>query len=276
MDTSTQQKLLSLEHTINDVISSERSDYYKNLYSEISGDHIDIRSVADIERVPKTNWESIATCPLNERLYIDKKLFVKTVYKDEMPVLFARTTDDIAAEDFGASGERPLVALDSSHESIEKSLWFYENNILPLIRSADLTITAMIAAKYEIDAIVADTKTLAELLPTLKQNYDVSHVHSIVVIDTAFDLLFLKKQFPLATIRLVMALPETGSLATQCPESMDKPLFHPNKTTFIEKNADLTVSRLIALPTPIIRYETGIAINIVDHACACQSELTFH
>lgn len=90
--------------------------------------------------------------------------FVKVSYRDDAPVLVARTKKDIAAAAFGdLSYERPLVFFESAQESVEKGLWLYSKNILPLVAEDNLELTCMAACRYGIDAIVGDAASLLKV-----------------------------------------------------------------------------------------------------------------
>lgn len=87
-------------------------------------------------------------------------VFTKIVRSDVGPTLFGRTIEDMKMESWGVQSARPLVYLANAHEAVEKSLWCYLNNMVPLIGERDPDLTARLAAMYGIDSIIADVPSL--------------------------------------------------------------------------------------------------------------------
>lgn len=122
-----------------------------------------------------------------------------------------RSFDAIAREPFALPSERPLVMFENPHESLEKSLHCYLNGMTPLIAEKNLEVTLAAAAKYEIDALVCDSASLAKLHPFLSTRR--IPLSSISVIDSASDLEALKPFGRFAeTLRLVRVDRETGAV----------------------------------------------------------------
>ena len=142
----------------------------------------------------------------------EKPLFMKIEYRDGTPHLLGRTREDISAENYGSAAyKRPLVMFQSVQDSIEKSLWHYERNILPLIAEDNLELTCMAAAAFRIDAIVGDAASLSRLSGVLNAYLDTRRIRQSTVIDVEISRPFLatlKKEFPQATcIAILKPLP---------------------------------------------------------------------
>lgn len=223
------------------------------------------------ENLPSLTRTTYAQTPFFTRLYRTHGLLTKVAYDGDTPFLIGRHLEDIASESYGALGDRPLVACSSTHESLEKSLWCYTHNILPLIKNDDPDITAMLAKRYEADTLITDTATLTALLPALARHYELARFRHLSVIDTAFNLPLLEKMFPEADYSLVLALPETGSLALACPARRKdgQVVFHAAPHRRLELGSELTITDDRLLPTPLIRYRTGIRIRPLQEGCLC-------
>lgn len=263
--------LYSLDMSIAEtILESSVSDFYRTtVWNNPSG--------APYERLPPLTRETYAQTPFLTRLYRTHGLLTKVAYEGGKPFLIGRHLEDIAGESFGTLGERPLIAFGSTHESLEKSLWCYARNILPLITNDDPDITAMLAKRYEADTLITDTATLATLLPALARHYELARFRRVSVIDTSFNLPLLEKMFPEAELSLVLGLPETGSIALSCPAALKEKLivFHAAPHRTIEHNDALTVTDARLLPTPLIRYRPGIAVRFLKAPCACSAHEGF-
>ena len=99
------------------------------------------------------------------------------------PYLVPRRLQDIAGETFGIRCERPLVLFTDPQEAVEKSLWFYARNILPLIGEPNnLAVTAFAAQRYGVDAIVGQLPLVTTFLSRLGGEYDLQRIASITLI----------------------------------------------------------------------------------------------
>jgi hypothetical protein len=234
---------------------------------------------------PETPHEKLLPCtraqyaavPFLARLYRTEGLLTKVAYEGEKPFLIGRHLEDIASESYGALGDRPLVAFSSTHEGLEKSLWCYTRNILPLITNDDPDITGMLAKRYEVDTLITDTATLSILLPALARHYALARFRRVSIIDHTFNLPLLKKMFPEAALSLILGLPETGSIASACPEALARGelSFHAAPHRTLERDNTLTFTDDRLLPTPLIRYQPGIAIRFLSPSCGCGANETF-
>ncbi|MDP3726112.1 MAG: hypothetical protein Q8R36_02855 [bacterium] len=263
-----------LKQLLTTVYDSPLSAFYRNHFKKHNFSPVQFQTLSDIEKIPILNWKLLSTTPLLERIYTKEPYLTKIIYKNDRSFLVGRTLADIALEDYGLSCTRPLMLFSTSHEGVEKGLWFFEHNILPAINEENLELTAMIAAKYEIDGIVAEMELLKQFLPRLQKNgYNFSRISNIKIIDTSFDISFLKTHFPSKNFKIILGLPETGAFAKACPKSFDHEIivFHPNEMSILEFNETILVTRLLTLPTPIIRYQTNIFAEIQkQYICTCE------
>lgn len=272
------QKSAELRRLTRGIYNSKESRFYKDLWGNVSF----LNGELNFSSLPATSAKDIIKPKFNDRIYIKKGLFVKIVYSDNIPFLLARTKADISREDYGEIRyERPLVFFESSHESIEKGLWLYSKNTLPLVAEDNLDITLMAAGRYGIDSVVGDALSLKKMFMGGSQYFDHKKIKNVTVIDSRFEenlSNFLTSAFAGAKLQLILASPETGPLAKLCKENTSKQsVFHPVDNTIIEVCGDdkLVATRLILLPTPIIRYETGIKIKMCDKNCSCENGLSF-
>ncbi len=255
------------EHTLKKmqkmVLSHPTGMLYKNLW--------DGTLPNSLKDTPILTWETLIKCPFKKRIYTDESLIVHIVYRDSDACLIGRTATDMHYELYGSNtSTRPLVALYYRHHAIEKSFWFYERNILPLIALDTSDATLSIARMYDIDAMVLDERSVAEYLPHSKTFPKLKHVH---VIGIHFDAQKLLAHVSQNMLTLVLALPETGTIALSCPEALkeNKVFFHPAKNSLLEHGDSLIVTRTIILPTPIIRYDTEIKTTLEKNTCSCKN-----
>ena len=132
---------------------------------------------------------------------------MKVVYEGDVPRLLARTRKDIEEADCGRiMYQRPLVFFGSAQESVEKGLWLYTKNILPLIAEEHVDITCMAAVRYGIDAIVGDFESLRKIAVAIPRYPDLAKVAHIIVVGKHGepDLECLKQAFPAATLHLIL------------------------------------------------------------------------
>ena len=136
-----------------------------------------------------------------------ERAFMKVVYEGDVPRLLARTRKDIEEADCGRiMYQRPLVFFGSAQESVEKGLWLYTKNILPLIAEEHVDITCMAAARYGIDAILGDIASLKKMEEAVSRYPDLAKVAYLVVADMRDEpgcSKFLKQAFPAATLQRI-------------------------------------------------------------------------
>ena len=271
------RKLERLYDFIEAIYHSKESSFYKSVWGNVNPKDGRI----DYYSLPTIDVKHIIQHEFDKRLYVKNGLFVKVVYGNDIPFLIAVTKDSIGQESYGGIlCQRPLVSFENSHESIEKGLWFYGKNIMPLAAEDNLYITLMVAERYGVDSIVGDTESIKKLLSKAERYIDGKKIISIALVDFCFDADCngsLRKYFPNAKITLVFSLSETGSLGLACEEKADGQTFHPSENTLIEtdEHGYLVATQLIMRPTPIIKYRTRIKIKMEKKSCFCGSELSF-
>jgi hypothetical protein len=153
-----------------------------------------------------------------------------------------------------------MVYLSDPHEAIEKSMWCYENNMLPLIGEKDPDIAMFAAEKYQIDSLITDTAALTKLLPYLQKRAEI--LESISILGDVFPIeTLLPYQAYARKVRLVQTLPETGAFG-EAPLELSL-RFHPLPGCKVEVDAGvLVVTKLRSLVTPVIKYRTAILAEV--------------
>ncbi len=205
------------------------------------------------EELPTVSRDELITTPLSERRYKDETSLVKIVHDGERAFLSEWSFDDIAAESWGAGSEqRPMVYISDPYEAIEKSMWCYEHNILPLLPGLDPDIAAYAAGVYRIDSLITDAAALVRLEPYLRSRTE--QLETMTIIGPSFDLTALVPYAAFAKkTRLVLALPEIGAIAQS--ELSDPRHLGPLPDVVVEKiDGAVAVTKLRLLVTPIIRY----------------------
>ncbi len=236
----------SISAFVDDVMKSGMSGFYREIWGR----------VANFDELPLVSRNDFLKVPLSKRRYKDEKALVKIVHTPEGPFLSEWSFDDIGQEPWGVPSKRPMVYLEDSHEALEKSMWCYENNMVPLIGERDADIAMFAAGKYRIDQLITDTASLPKLLPYLKRRGE--KLMSLTVLGDSFDAPTLMPFSDFArTVRFVLRLPEVGAIA-EAPLA-DKPVFRTVPNTFVEsEDGTLVVTKLTRLITPVIRYRTDI------------------
>lgn len=241
---------------------SPRSDFYRLRWGGR-------RAFSDL---PSIGPEDLSSTPLRGRAYTEGPELVKIIKRADAPFLMARGTDDVRAEPYGEACARPLVLMTDSHDALEKILWFYEHDILPLGGEIkNLPVAAHTAARYGIDALVTDTGMLARFLPELEKAYAVAKVASLTLIGERFsdaDMEAFLPRFP--RLRLLLGLSEAGAFAEACAEALNAETlrFHAEAGSVLELvEHEIVLTKLSLRPTPIIRYRTGIFAH--SEKCAC-------
>ena len=257
----------ALHSLIAEVAASNASDFYRTLWGR----------ERRFDLLPLLTPEHLMRTPLRSRTYKREKGLVKIVRTQAEPFLVQWSLQDLAQEPFGSTScKRPLVLLTDSHEALEKSLWYYEHNPLPLIgEHHNLPVAAYASRRYGIDSILSDEQILPAFLTELEKEYDVRHVEELTLLGSSFvpeNIRAFSHRFP--RIRLVLACSETGALANACPERSPEALvFHPAENAILELVGEqLVVTKRAPLVTPIIRYRTGIRASLTPTDCTCGKE----
>lgn len=277
-----EEKLYILRVFLSDLESEKASsDFYKNLFRKHEFSSKDFKFSDALEKIPVIDFQNLENVSLPDRLY--KKIkpdgeFVKIVKKYKRPFLIQRDLSDIKEENYGSFCEFPQILLSDSHEALEKSLWFYKHNIIPLIgESNNLQASSYGAAKLGIDFLLIDEEMFFKYFPILRQKYEISDL-SVTLIDDYFNISRIFQLFPFPDrLKFILALPETGAFAESCPEALEKGrlIFHPDKNSLLETEGRLIVTKLIKMPTPIVRYQTEIFVEPADKKCSCEEEMCF-
>lgn len=210
------------------------------------------RGEKTFEALPPVSRADFLATPLSLRRYKDEKALVKVVHAGGGLFSSEWSFADIARESWGPLGIRPLVYLADSDEMLEKTMWCYEQNVLPLIGEVVPEITNSSADFYRIDSLVTDAASLQKLLPHLGRRTE--PLESIAVLGGSFDCAALLAYARYAKrIQLVLSLPETGAFA-QAPLSAD-PAFALLPGCYLEKGEQgFLLTKAAQLVTPIIRY----------------------
>ena len=266
------EKLAKLNLLIERLAQSSSADFYQEL-SEQTRQLGGIKSTDDLGSLPQTSAAALAAVPLLERQYTSNDGYVKKIGRGTGHFLIKRTLADLGQEDFRmADCRRPLVLLSDNGEACEKVFWFFEKNILALPGEPNnLKVTAQASVQYGIDSIFTEVKIAEKFLPILSQIYDPAEVKKTVLLGDHFNAGVWDSVSGIKGLELILALPETGPFASACPEALAKQklVFHPESNSLLELTDQLIVSRLILLPTPIIRYETGLITGRVGNKCEC-------
>ncbi len=256
---------IKLNTLLQEIIASP-SSFYRNHFKKNNYSYQHLEDSSDLKKIPRLNWRDIEAVPFLERLYhgADESIFTKIIYREEKIFLWALRRKDAGREPYGVSCERPLLLFRRHHDGVEKGLWFYEHNILPLMKEPNYEIAAMTAKKYGIDAIVGETKELETFLPYLMKEYSSENIKKICIVDTQFDPNFITEHFPQAETIFKLALPETGVIAEAVVSPSKKEIvsFETVPSVIAEIiDEKLIITKTNLLPTPLIRYETELQVS---------------
>jgi hypothetical protein len=148
-----------------------------------------------------------------------------------------------------------MVYFENPHESIEKSLWCYEQGRVPLIGEQNEAVAAYGAEAYRVDSLIADVPSLKKLQSYLEKRAKPLGALSIHLSSFSREEIEPLARFA-ANVRLVLVLPETGAIAEA--RFSEEPTFTPYEGVRLEHNERLTLTKFAYLTTPIIRYHTDI------------------
>lgn len=166
----------------------------------------------------------------------EERSFVKVVGSGGgNPFLVTRVLSDLKKENYGNLGERPTVLFENGHESVEKSLWCYEQNTLPVIgEPSNIPATLFLIERYQSDSFVGDAAALKSLFAAEKN--PLPHGERFNICGIKFKLGELTALVPAEKLTLVLDLPEVGALAHSCPEGLvrGEVIFHPLKDEITE------------------------------------------
>src|SRR3989344_7882332 len=186
-------------------------------------------------------------------------LFNKIVHSTS-PFLATRSLAEIGKENYGAKAKRPLVLFSDEQEALEKSIWFYAHNILPLIGEPNnIPFTIFAAKRYKINALVSEPSIAEDFLSRLEGEYEINRVAALTLIASRFDVSQLLR-FRLAGrgIRAILGTSAVGAFAEACPEAFakDQLVFHADgNSVFTVRNGRLFVGKF-NFSFPLIDYDT--------------------
>jgi len=251
--------IAQLNATLKDVTST---DVPCDFYRARLGADLKLDSLLELFKLPLLEWSDVARTPYQERLFHNADRHLAKIIHRTPPALIARMYDDISKEPVTLTGSRPLVACTTTAETVQWSTWWHTHDILPLTGEESMRFTALTAATYEVDSVLADTTTLTRLLPALSAEYDMKRIGSVHVLDTDFTgAENVLEQYGLRDrTRWYLTPPEVGITAMRSNSEM----FEAAPTVMVESvDGELVVTTLIPLPLPLIRYRTGIRIEPV-------------
>lgn len=268
-------KLARLSELLKKIAAAEDSNFYRDLADALKSAGLP-ETTEDLARLPILTRERLLSFRLLDRLYFKGDGYVKRV---ATAGLIKRTLKDLGVEDLGqVDFERPLVIFGDSGETCEKALWVYEKNLIPLVGEANnLPATLKAAGQYQIDCIITESRLLEKLWPLLENSYNTGRIKRIILQDSRYDKENLNLISADVAATRLLSLPETGPFAYACPEAVARGelTFHPDKNSIIEFGKSLLLTKLIYLPTPLIRYETGLAGGEAAKECSCAAETSF-
>lgn len=187
-------------------------------------------------------------------------------------VTAARTLEGIATEEYGPLGDRPLVAAATPAENVWLAHWCFSRGVLPLLREPSMMLTAQLAQRYAIDSVLTTVDVAVPLCAALRDRVDRRALQSVTLVGPSFstEVVALGKTWGVP-VTCILALPETGSLASPCPKMHSELVFHCHKRVSTHPGKTLIVSIGSASPA-LNKYDTGIAIAARDISCACNQE----
>lgn len=243
--------LRSLDQFVKKVRDTSSSEFYRSHWGGSS-------TFDSLPFLSRTVFQQIS---LPSRRYKDVSGLVKIVRTDTEDFLSEWAFEDIAQESFGNVGARTLVAFSNPHETVEKGLWCYAQNSLPLVAESDIELTQRVAEECMVDSLVADMESYRALVPYLKTR-TVPFKH-ISIVDTSFSVPELLDGVSFAEkTTAVLGLPETGGFASAAvgPEL----IFKPHAECIIETGEHTLLTKTRYLVTPIVRYKPNINLVEVD------------
>lgn len=258
----------ALEMLIQHIKNCKDVDFYRRIWGDVD--------TSDIDNLPLLTVDHLIETPLQKRTYKDKKGITKIVKNYARPFLIRFCLEDLKKEKYvqNVTG-RPLILLSDPHDALEKSLWWYEHDIIPLIgEHTNLSVTVFTAVQYDINVFMTDMKMLETFAPFLEKKLNIKNIQ-LILLGSVFDEKKLNSVLQkYNSVSVVLSLSETGAIAHSCRESLIKGelVFHPVPDVFIEIKESLIMTKLHFLTTPLIRYNTGIMINEIKKICSCKQE----
>jgi len=209
------------------------------------------------EDVPFVSRTDMGAAPLRVRSYKEESGMMKLVRTPTASFLSAWSFSDIGAEAYGVASKRPISYFSDSRESLEKAMWCYERNVVPLVGEQNATAARRAAELCDIDSLMTDMRALQGMRPYLEARG--APLESVSIIDSEFStgLQPVFAQYA-KSVRLVLALPETGAFAEATLDTFPTFSVLPNCTLEVTPGGELVLTKTAMLITPIIRYATGL------------------
>lgn len=235
------------ERFVKEVATSPASSFYKELWG----------SEGAFETLPILTLQQLAHTPLPKRRYVNGSGITKVVRRGGNTFLSEWLTTHTAQEELGPVGARTLVYMSSAHEAMEKGMWCYAHNSLPLVGEKDPLLAARTARVAQVDTVIVDSASLQKLLPHLAECAPLTH---LVVLDHVFDSRVLSAAAQYAQhVTLTLTLPETGAFAS-APLQTDL-VFTLHDACILETDERTLLTKVRPLVTPIIRYDIGVRLR---------------
>jgi hypothetical protein len=218
-------------------------------------------NVASFSQLSSVGREDFIQTPLSQRRYKESRSFVKIVRDGDSAFLSEWGFEDIASEAWGLPSQRPMVYLSDPHEALEKSLWCYERDMVPLIGEKDPALAMLAARAYHIDSLITDPIALMHFSPYFTAPQ--TQLSSISILCGSFDILSLLPFVHCARrVRLVLALPETGAYAEATLS--ERPIFTALPGCIVEQEGGIfLITKNVRLVTPILRYRLNPSSAVV-------------
>lgn len=226
-----------------DRLYNHRADFYRTRW----------RKRRLFSELPFISRADFIQTPLSARRYEQKDSLVKLVRTNKGWFLSEWGFEDIGREAFGIESRRPMVYISDSHEAIEKSMWCYEHNMVPLIGEMDPDIAMYAASKYQIDSLITDENSLPKLLPYLRNRTEPLVGLTILGLSFNVETLAPFSEYSQRS-RLVLCRAETGAFAeaTLSPD----PVFTLLPQCIGERAGDsFVLTKLADIVTPIVKYK---------------------
>lgn len=278
------------------VLTSPRSNFYREKYKNENFGKKNLKSADEIPRVPRlTRQELSSTLPF-DRLFSDlsEVRFIRyTSGTSGAPTLLLFRPE----QRYKIPGKRPLILTANNHLDVyfaEAPRAEHPPFFPPLIHSAQsISATATLASPYAIDAIIGLPSKMLLLgkelpEPTRARITDLFIQGERFTSNLAAELL---SYFPNAQLDPRYGMSEVGLFGYQCPALRNKQrgIYHCEKDYLLEvtdpdtgtwlpdgSEGELLITELYESPHQIIRYRTGDTGTIISkEPCPCGARFTF-
>ncbi|MCH7883458.1 hypothetical protein IIA95_03525 [Patescibacteria group bacterium] len=269
------KKLVQFNALLEQIHNHPDADFYRKKWGVLYAHPFD--SFEDLKYLSIIMAEDFLENPIEKRLYTKGKSLTKIILYGPRRFLIKRELNELRREQYGFLGERPAVLFKDNHEAIEKSFWCYERNALPLIaENANDSAALFSIERYNTDSLFCDFSMLKELFDK-KPDADFSSIRHYNIIGDYFDSKLILKYIEPKKLNLILALSETGAFAFSCPDGLlsGKMIFHPDRNSVLEINGRLIITKLLFMPTPVIRYMVDIFVESQEYDCNCEEKVSF-